>query len=258
MLRCSTSKVSRLESGKATTPRERDVRDLVEFYEGSAELSAELQALAVHGQDGGWWDDYKDLFTNRLVALHLQRLVALEEYASGISAFSTDLVPGLLQTEDYIRALIELGAPDRPVVQQRRFAEFRLRRQEILRRAAPPRLRVVLDERVLHYAVGGADVLRGQLELLERLVEEERVLLTVLPMFTVTPARFGGAFTVIDFDDPADQDVVYIEGRHLPLYLESPEDVESYTSQFTELENAGVQGDECSRLLKEALHRLDT
>lgn len=257
VLRCSTSKVSRLESGKASTPRERDVRDLVAHYGGSEQLSADLQALAVHGQDGGWWDEFKDLLSEKLLDDHLRRFVALEEYASAITAYVPDLVPGLLQTEEYAAAVADLVLAGRSDALRRRFVEFRLRRQRILDRANPPRLTFLVGQAALHRPIGGTEVLGRQFDVLIKLIaaDDPARVVRIVPTALLSPAVLGGPFSVMVFDDPADQDVVYIEGRLAASYLESDHDVDEHTQMLADLE-AACSTEQSLELIEEARRTL--
>lgn len=243
-LHCSTSKISRLENGK-TPPLERDVRDLVAFYGGSAAVSKKLQSMARSAKDSGWWHvEFKDVFTDRLMADQLREFVALEEYASGITSFTADIVPGLLQTEGYVTALAHLFFPDRDEDQRRRFVDFRLRRQRILHRPDAPRLRFLIGEGALHQPIGGAEAATHQLDVLtKRIVEDSpSCLVRIVPLTAVSHALFGGSFSVIVFDDAADPDTVFLESRHAPTYLRSDAEVERYGQSFAEIEEISFDG----------------
>ncbi|MBW0090023.1 helix-turn-helix domain-containing protein [Pseudonocardia sp. KRD-184] len=253
-LRCSTSKISRLENGK-TPPQERDVRDLVRFYGGSIEVGERLQEMARSGQDNGWWgDEFKDVFTDRLVAEQLKEYVQLEEYASAITSYTADVVPGLLQTESYITALTELLFSNHDAELRKRFVEFRLRRQRILHRDDAPRLRFLISEGTLRQPVGGSDVATQQLDAIsKRIVENDpSCVVRIVPLIAVSPALYGGSFSVIVFDDPADQDTVLVEGRNAPTYLKSDADVERYGQSFAEIEKVSLDAGASLDAIEEA------
>jgi transcriptional regulator with XRE-family HTH domain len=139
-LLCSATKISRLETG-ARRPSLRDVRDLCALYEVDEPTSAELMGLARAAREQGWWTRYEDL--------DLDPLIGLEQEAATITCYSINYIPGLLQTQEYARGIIEAVAPrmDPRILQQR--VEARLRRQQLLLADSPPRYRVLLDEAVL-------------------------------------------------------------------------------------------------------------
>ncbi|MGB9376064.1 MAG: Scr1 family TA system antitoxin-like transcriptional regulator, partial [Mycobacteriales bacterium] len=146
-LECSPAKISRLENGKGL-PRTRDVRDLASLYGPEAEARLPyLLELAVEGQGEDWWSDYRDVLQGEMFAEHLLRYIALERDAASIKTFQSDLVPGLLQTEEYIAARCALLYPDQPKHERDRYVDFRKKRQDVVWEAAsPPQLSVILSE----------------------------------------------------------------------------------------------------------------
>ena len=153
-LLCSATKISRLETG-ARRPSLRDVRDLCTLYELDKPTSDELMSLAREAREQGWWTQYDDL--------DLELLIGLEQEAEVITCYSMSYVPGLLQTEEYARGIIQTVAPkmDLQIVHQR--TEARLRRQQLLAGNDPPRFHVLLDEAILHRGVGGPALMAAQL-----------------------------------------------------------------------------------------------
>src|SRR6266700_3062868 len=155
-LLCSATKISRIETGTRRASL-RDVRDLCRIYGVTDEAAAaSLMDLARQAREPGWWTQYDDL--------HLSPYIGLEQEATAITYFSMYFVPGLLQTEDYARAIIRGMAPkiEQKIFEQR--VEARLRRQQLLEQENPPRVRALLDEAVLHRQVGGKAVMRAQLD----------------------------------------------------------------------------------------------
>lgn len=254
VLECSASKISRLETGKGV-PRARDVRDLIALYGPAAEAERErLLRWTSEGQGQGWWNDYRDVIHGELLADHLLRYVALESDATAIHAFEPEIVHGLLQTEDYTRALAELFFPDSPPDDRDRFVEFRMQRQQVLRRGdRSVNLHVSLGEAALRNPFGGADVMRHQLEHLQKIADEEgAVSLSVLPSQSGLRAAIGGPFAVLIFDGDEDQDVVYLEGREGANYLEKEDDVHRYLKKFGVIEaNALGQSETVAKIEEE-------
>ncbi len=144
-LLCSATKISRIETGTRRASL-RDVRDLCRIYGVTDEAAAaSLMDLARQAREPGWWTQYDDL--------HLSPYIGLEQEATAITYFSMYFVPGLLQTEEYARAIIKGMAPkiEQKIFEQR--VEARLRRQQLLEQENPPRVRALLDEAVLHRQV---------------------------------------------------------------------------------------------------------
>src|SRR5882724_1139039 len=136
-LMCSAAKISRMETG-ARRPMLRDVRELCALYSVDEASAAELMKLTRQAREQGWWTQYEDIGLNPYIGL--------EQEATSITAYSMYWLPGLLQSEDYARAIIKAVLPKLdPMVHEQRV-EARLRRQQRLTEPNPPRYRVFLDE----------------------------------------------------------------------------------------------------------------
>jgi hypothetical protein len=160
--------------------------------------------------------------------------VGLEAAASVLRTYEVQFVPGLLQTEEYARALIRLGSAVSEDEIDRR-AELRVSRQEVLGGPNPPQLWAVVDEGALRRPVGGREVARRQLQHLIRMAEHPVVTVQILP-FTAGPhSAMGGPFTILRFAEPDLHDVVYIEQLTSALYLDKPSEVDSYLEVMEQL-----------------------
>src|SRR3954452_19360832 len=160
-----TSRLSRIETRQAGVPPP-DLRKLLNTYAvEDEEYRKHLTELARRVNERGWWQKYAGL-----IGSEYADLIGLEEEARAIRAYEQELVPGLLQTPDYARAVIRAAWPASTVQQVDRWVEVRIERQEVLVRSdpPPPRFSVVLSEAVLRRPVGGREVMRGQLEHLMR------------------------------------------------------------------------------------------
>ena len=222
-IRASEWKIHRLENGQVGF-KERDVVDLLALYgvEDPVEV-VEFVLLAREANMPGWWHPYGDLLPHWFRAY-----VDLESAARLIRTYEGQLVPGLLQTEDYMRALLggaQLG--DTPEEAERRVA-LRLGRQALLEREDAPRLWAVVDEAALRRPVGGPKVMRAQLERLIEATEQPNVTLQVLPFAAGAHPAMVGAFSVLRFADQELPDVVYVEHLTSALYLSKQEDVDQY------------------------------
>ncbi|MEV4265293.1 MULTISPECIES: helix-turn-helix domain-containing protein [Kribbella] len=251
-IRASESKVSRMELGRVGF-KERDVSDLLELY-GMADEDERfrLMELARAANNPGWWSRYGDVmpswFTN---------YVGLEVAAALIRTYEVMFVPGLLQTEEYARAMVQLGKstflPHQEVDQR---VELRVTRQQILTRANPARLWVVIDESVLHRPVGGEKVLRAQIEHLIMWSQQPNITLQVMPFSSVGYAGAGGAFSLLRFPEGDLPDIVYIEHAASALYLDKLEEVDEYVAIMEGLTISAAPVSATEGLLKEALARI--
>jgi transcriptional regulator with XRE-family HTH domain len=222
-IRASAWKIHRLENGQ-TGFKDHDVVDLLALYgvTDPAEV-AEFVVLAREANAPGWWRHYGDLLPQWFRAF-----VDLESVATLIRTYEGQLVPGLLQTEDYQRALLG-GArlDDSPKEVERRVA-LRLRRQALLEREGAPRLWAVVDEAALRRPIGGPKVMRAQLERLIEASQLPNVTLQVLPFGAGAHPAMVGAFSVLRFSDRELPDVVYLEHLTNASYLDKRDEVEQY------------------------------
>jgi transcriptional regulator with XRE-family HTH domain len=246
-LECSASKISRIETGHVgVTPR--DVRDMLELYPIDADQREALVQLAREARKKGWWHAYNEVFTGSFVGL--------ESDASSLHAHQALLVPGLLQTEDYTRAVHKAIRPDQPDEEIERRVLARLARQNLLNDPQPPEYWAIIDEAVLHRVVGGPDIMRAQLNRLVDAAEMPHVTLQVVPFGAGAHAGMEGPFLILGFPEQADPDVVYVENTTTGSYLEEPSDVYRYTLMFDHLRASALNTSETMRMVKEAADRL--
>ena len=216
------AKVTRIETARVAVTA-RDVKDLLTLYGVTdAEERAALLNLAKEANARGWWHAYSDI-----LPLWAESYVGLEAAASVIRTYQIQLIPGLLQTEGYARALIRQGSAASEEEIARR-SELRGSRQEILRRPDAPQLWVVVDEGALRRPVGSREVVREQLAYLAEMADHPAVTLQILPFSAGAHSAMGGPFTILRFAEPDLADVVYIEQLTSALYLDKPAEVDSY------------------------------
>jgi transcriptional regulator with XRE-family HTH domain len=228
-IRGSHSKISRMEHGRVGF-KERDVADLLTLYGVTDnEERAALLNLAREANTPGWWHAYSDI-----VPSWAQPYVGLEAAASVIRTFQIQLVPGLLQTDRYARALIGQGSATSDEEIARR-SELRASRQEILRRPDAPQLWVVIDEAALRRPVGSRDIVREQIGHLIEVADHPAVTLQIMPFSAGAHSAMGGPFTILRFAEPDLADVVYIEQLTSALYLDKPVEVDSYLEVMEQL-----------------------
>jgi transcriptional regulator with XRE-family HTH domain len=222
-IRASHSKVSRMEHGRVGF-RARDVADLLTLY-GVADEDDRTALLALAGRANhpGWWHDFGDVLPS-----WFETYVGLEAAADVIRNYEVQFVPGLLQSEDYARAVVLLGFPDAPEEEIHRRVGLRVARQELLRAPEPPHLWAVLDEAVLRRPLGGPEVMRGQIDHILRVIELPNVTVQIAPFSIGGHAAAGGPFSVLRFAQPDLPDIVYLEQLTSAVYLDKPNDVDRY------------------------------
>lgn len=246
-IRASEWKIHRLENGQVGF-KERDLVDLLDLYGVTDTVEvASLITLAREANQPGWWQHYGDV-----LASWFRAYVDLESAASLIRCYEGQLVPGLLQTEDYVRSVIRGAVEDAPEEIERRVG-LRMARQALLERPDPPRLWVVLDEAALRRPVGGAKVMRAQLERLIEATEMPSVTLQVIRMRDGAHPAMVGAFSILRFAEPDLPDVVYVEHLTNALYLDKREDVERYLHVMGSISVRGEPPGRTAEILHEIL-----
>ncbi len=229
-IRSSESKISRIELGRVGF-KERDVADLLTLYGlDDEEERARLLALAKDANSPGWWHRYGDVLPS-----WFQSYLGLEAAAELIRCYEVQFVPGLLQTEDYARAVILLGHGSIPEEEVDRRVNLRMERQRILTRPGPVRLWAVVDEAALRRPIGGREVMRAQMDHLLTLTKSPSVTLQVIPFAAGGHSAAGGAFSVLRFADPLMPDVIYTEQLTGALYLDRREDIDRYLEAMERL-----------------------
>jgi len=231
-LLCSATKVSRLETG-VRRPSLRDVRDLCVLYGVDEATSTELMSLARGAREQGWWTRYEDL--------KLDPYIGLEQEAIAITCYSMYYMPALLQTEDYARIIIKAIAPKMdPAIHQQRV-EARMRRQQLLDAANPPRYRVLLDEAALHRRVGGATLMAAQLGKLVEAVRNDKATIQVIPFEAGAHAAADGFFVLLEFEEDSNlSPVVFIEGLTGNQYIERRADTARYREAVEYLRDSAL------------------
>ena len=248
-LECSTSKISRIETGRVrVSPR--DVRDMLDLYRVPEPQRDSLVQLARESRQKGWWHAYSDGAQPQLTTY-----LGLESAASEMRIYRINRIPGLLQTEDYTRALLATGMVRTPPPdQQQHFALLAERRRQA--QADPPTVWVVLDEAAVRRQVGGPEVMRAQIERLIELSAARHMFLQVIPFGGGAHVAMDAPFVILAFPDRADPDVVCIGYATGMLWVEDIAEVSTYNMIFDHLQAAALSFDESVALMISVLKEM--
>ena len=250
-IRASEWKIHRLENGQVGF-KERDLIDLLTFYGVTdPDRVEELLAMAADANSPGWWQHYGDVLPP-----WFRTFVDLESAATLIRTYEGQFIPGLLQTDDYMRAVVQGAHLDESSEEQGRRVRLRLARQILLTREQPPRLWAVVDEAALRRPVGGPEVMRGQLERLIEATKLPNVTLQVLPFEAGAHPAMVGSFSILRFPDQELPDLVYLEHLTSALYLNKPEEVDQYLHVMESICVRAAAPDQTVELLDEILDEL--
>src|SRR5216683_1040967 len=223
----------------------RDLKPVLDVYEIRGEEREAMLTLARESGQRGWWQSYRDVLPPEY-ATH----IGLEAEAVSIRTYHPQLVPGLLQTEAYARAVIRVGRPNDTAEEISRRVKARLERQARLTSEPPLSLWVVLDEAVIRRQVGGPAVMREQLQHLAAVAEQPGVLIQVLSFAAGEHAAMAAPFVLLEFQDyPM---VVYVENVASALFVEESQDVGPYTLVFQHLGATALPPKESAAFIKAA------
>jgi transcriptional regulator with XRE-family HTH domain len=232
-LEWSEAKLWRVETGQVSL-RSLDAEAMCRIYGAPAETTQALMGLAKETKTRGWWHAYGDVIPEGFDVY-----IGLEEAASALSWYESELVPGLLQTPDYTHALIAADNPETDDEEVKRRVHVRMERQTLLTRVtAPPRMSIVLNEAIIRRPVGGRKVMGSQLGRLIEVGELPNITLRIIP-FSAGLHRgiMSGSFVVLHFplngDGKASEPpTVYVEGFTGALYLDKPKEIQRYETAF--------------------------
>ncbi|MEU9884208.1 helix-turn-helix transcriptional regulator [Sphaerisporangium sp. NPDC051011] len=247
----STAKLSRIETARVgvTSP---DLTRLLDLYELDTQKRATLHSLARTARTRGWWDAYSDSLPSDY-ATYIQ----LEAEAAFVRSFDGMLVHGLLQTEDYAREVIRsaLMALSPPAEVERRV-EVRMTRQKLLlSEDSPLRFWTVIDEAALRRCVGSESVMRGQYAKLLECMMWDNVTIQVLPTAVGAHPATAGSFAIMEFREPHDPNVAYVESMTSILYVEGDVELYRYTLAFDHLRAVALSPDRSRALISQMAER---
>ncbi|MEU6811317.1 helix-turn-helix transcriptional regulator [Streptomyces sp. NPDC046831] len=246
------SKVSRIETG-ASGVKPADVRLLLDAYAVEDARLRELLTVLAGSHDGAgrhhWWQAYRGVLPPTY-----RDFISLESQASAMRTLETSVVPGLLQTPEYARAVTRAAVEGLDEEQLDALVEVRLARQDVLRAQPPLELSAVLDEAVLRREVGGPGVLARQLERLVEAARLPQVTLQVLPFAAGAHIGVTGPFVIFSFLSTSDLDVVVLDHLTSSAHLERKEDVEAYSEAFNSLQEHALSPEDSLDFIAATAH----
>lgn len=247
-LQCSRSKVTKIERGQVGI-REKELEALLELYGAEPGLRSGLIATGREARKRGWWA--AEQLTSS-VPEFFRTFIGLEASAEEIWTYQSELVPGLLQTEAYTRAVILAVSPDLDVVEVERRLKVRKQRQARLIGLEPPRIVAVLNEGVIREVIGGPEVMREQLQFLLDIQQEIPVEVLVKPFSAGAHPVIGFNFVILRDHDQDEPNTVYVDGLTKADYLDAatdPQDLVIYCDAFERLRTVTLPTGESRTLI---------
>jgi len=230
-IRADASKISRIELGRVSF-RLRDVRDLMVMYGVTDEDEIErVVEMAREANRPSKWKRYNDFLPD-----WFSNYLEMEGAASMIRTYEVQVIPGLLQTEAYARAVLMLGYGHTPLTEIDKRIEVRMKRQEILdRQEKRPELWAVIDEAALHRPFGGANVMYEQIKSIIDVCDKPNVRVQIVPFTAGAHSGAGAPFTWLRFAYEELSDVIYLEHLTGGLYLERDNEIDAYQAAMEHL-----------------------
>ena len=248
-LSCHASKIGRIENGRSGV-RPLDLKAMFDLYRiKEPKVREQLAGLAREGKKRGWWHVYSDVLVPTTA-----EYISLEASASHIRSYQPLLIPGLLQTENYVRGLMRGGRVDSSSEEIEKRVQLRMERQVRFTTEGPPHLWVVVGEAALRNQVGGVSVMREQVQRLLTASDQSNVTLQVLPFEVGAHPGIEGAFLVLSFPEQDEQDVILIEAMTSTLYLETEQQVSRYKFAFNHLRAAALAPQQTQDFLQRVIH----
>lgn len=240
----------RIETAR-TRPQHRTLLALLHLYGAGEQQRDHLIALAKESARQGWLRPYHDDLPEEYTAY-----ISFEAEAASVRNYESLFIPGLLQTERYARAVIRGVLPMASQRQVDDRVQARIERQYVLSKEDPLKLWAIVDEAALRRMVGGAKIMHEQLQHLLQVVPEPNVTLQVIPFGAGAHAGMPGSFVLMDFPDPMDSGLIYIDSMAGDLFLESAADVNRYTAIFDNLRAVALSPDASVGLVSELANEM--
>ncbi|MGW2781679.1 helix-turn-helix domain-containing protein [Streptomyces populi] len=245
-LEWSLSKLIRIEAGTVSLSVT-DLRAILhEYGVDDPDVVAELEEAARGSKGQSWWTEYNDV-----ISQPFSQYLGYESAANDIRGYHPSLIPGHLQTADYINALFEVG---QPVAKAQLRIDLRLARQDRVFQEGGPQVEMILDEAALRRQVGGATVMRRQLTFLKELITQGKAVLRALPFSAGAHDSLDSSFFLLGFHD--DEDVLYVAGPGgVSTIRDDRELVARYQECFEDLRNKALSEEDTVALIDELIEQ---
>ncbi len=244
-LRTAQTTITRMEKAE-TALKYANVKTLLEIYEVSPTEIDEFLGLLDHASDPGWWQTFRDALPSWFGVY-----VSLEDAATQIRVYEPQVIPGLLQTGEYARAVLKVGLPQQSTEVLERRVRLRAARQELLTRSTtdPPQLWAVIEETCLRRKVGDRDVMAAQLDRLIHIAELPNVTLQVCTFDVgLHPGGFG-PYTIFRFQIPELPDIACTDSLSRAHYTEDPRETALYREAFDQMSAYALSADDTKNFI---------
>lgn len=241
----------RLETARAR-PQRRTLVALLDLYHVDEPLRADLIDIARTADGQGWLRPYHSELPEEYAAY-----ISFEAEARSVRNYESLFIPGLLQTEDYARAVITGTLPMASQTEIEQRVQARMERQELLRGDKPLELWAIVDEAAIRRMVGGPKVIRAQLTHLREAAEQPDITLQVIPFDVGAHPGMPGSFVYMEFGEPTDPELVYVDTLAGDLFLEADADVRRYAAMFDHLRATALSPANTMRMISTVIERLE-
>ncbi|WP_436525415.1 helix-turn-helix domain-containing protein [Actinoplanes sp. HUAS TT8] len=228
-------------------PQRRTVMTLLDLYGVTGEKRESFLGWLKDSNQQGWFRAYEPYLPEQY-----QSYIAFEYEAESSRTYESMFIPGLLQTEDYARALVRGVLPtiDSDAVERR--VEARMRRQSVLSRPTPMQLKALVDEAAIRRVVGGPEIMRAQIRHLARVMEQPNIHLQVVPFEAGAHPGMPGSFILLDFADPSDVPLIYTDSMAGDAFLETPGEYKHFEELFDQVAVKALSLADTKKFIKEA------
>jgi transcriptional regulator with XRE-family HTH domain len=248
-LQWSTSKIIRIETG-ASTVSSADVRAMLHFYGVSDENKTNDLLAMARKKEGAWWDEYRSGYRPEFL-----EYLAYEDSAAQIRQFISFVIPGLLQTEEFMREFFAGYMHGEEWIE--RGVKVRTRRQRALAPEHGKKALFIIDESALHRWIGGAEVTRRQFEHLRQMAKQPNINIRIVPFSHGMHAGMRASFTILDFAFHDEDTIVSVENPEKDMLVkDKPEETSKYLEIFEMLEEIATPEDEVDVALDGVLDRM--
>ncbi|RNL83007.1 helix-turn-helix domain-containing protein [Halostreptopolyspora alba] len=247
----TASKISKIETTETKRISTADLDNMMDLYKiTDPDKRRAMQALARDAKERGWWSKYREVFGD-------QALPDFEAEASVIRSFEGLVVPGLLQTPEYARALFQGGRYTGPEDIERRI-KARIARREILTKFNPVRLRVVMDEAALRRMIGSREIMAEQMRHLLYMAQLPNIDVQLLPFAAGSHAALAAPFSILEFPDQMNPPIVHVGTVTDSVFFEQPGDVERYSATFGDIQGTAISTSQTATFIGELAESLES